>query len=360
MIRSRPASTSGDSPAAHPPIPLPAPSRWEAEAPPCLAAASVPCAGEELIRADELLSWRRRMLAAGGRLADLDWLLELGAGLSWQQLQLLPLHPERPQRLGRPLLELERLWLRHRQSAEPLQYLVGRCPWRDLELAVAPGVLIPRQETELLVDLALALLPEAPRETLQWADLGTGSGCLAVALARALPAARGFAVDRSAVALEQAAANLQRFVPQHAAAVAVNAATALPAPSAAGHPGPAPTLLHSDWWSGLRPWWGRLDLVLSNPPYIPSALLPDLDPVVRDHEPTMALDGGPDGLVAIRAIVAGAPAALAPGGLLLLEHHHDQSDAVLALLRAAGLRQVRAHRDLEGVRRFASAVREAH
>jgi len=299
-----------------------------------------------LLSAEGLLSWRRQMLALGGSRAELDWLLELGGGVAWPQLQALHLHPQRLLQLQQPLGALEALWRRHRLSSEPLQYLVGRSPWRDLDLAVAPGVLIPRQETELLVDLALALLPPPPSQPLHWVDLGTGSGCLAVALTRALPGSRGFAVDCSPLALEQLAANLVRCAP------------AEPLASPATRPGGGRlTLLLSDWWSALQPWWGQLDLVVSNPPYVPTPLLEGLDPVVRDHEPMLALDGGADGLSAIRAIVAGAPQALAPGGLLLLEHHHDQSAAVLDLLAAAGLQQGRAHRDLEGVWRFASALR---
>ena len=110
-------------------------------------------------------------------------------------------------------------------------------------------------------------------------------------------------------------------------------------------------------WEPLRPWWGRLDLVLANPPYIPSSVLAGLDPVVRDHEPPLALDGGADGLTALRAVLAGAPLALAPGGRLLMEHHHDQSHEVVQLLHAAGLSDIRVHRDLEGIARFASARR---
>jgi len=288
----------------------------------------------QCLQGSELLAWRHRMLAAGGTAAELDWLLELGGGLAWRQLQELRLWPERPVLLLQPLGRLERLWLRHRGTAEPLQYLVGRCPWRDLDLEVAPGVLIPRQETELLVDLALELAPAGPAAAFDWADLGTGSGCLAIALALALPAARGFAVEASGEALEQASANLAR----------------------AGV-GDRCTLLRSDWWAALEPWWGSFDLVVSNPPYIPSSLLPGLEPVVRNHEPALALDGGPDGLAALRSIVAKAPQALAPGGVLLLEHHHDQSQAVLDLLAAAGLERGCAHRDLEGVLRFASARR---
>jgi release factor glutamine methyltransferase len=288
--------------------------------------------------ASDLLAWRRGLLAStGGASADLDWLLDLGGGLRWPELQALHLHPERMVQLDQPLAQLEELWRRHRRTAEPLQYLTGLCPWRDLELRVGPGVLIPRQETELLVDLALALAPPLPGGAgLRWADLGTGSGALAIALARALPTGQGLAVDVSDVALDFAALNRaaagveERFL-----------------------------LVRSDWWEALQPWEGGLDLVVSNPPYIPSTTVDGLEPVVRDHEPRRALDGGSDGLAALRTICAGAAEALAPGGVLLLEHHHDQSPSVLLLLERAGLEEVQPHRDLEGVRRFASGRRPA-
>lgn len=304
-------------------VPIPAP----------IPASPAPGSGALTVTGSELLDWRRRLLARGGAASDFDWLLDLGGGLRWSQLQSLWCHPQATLRLDRPLEALEALWHRHRCTHEPLQYLVGRCPWRDLELPVAPGVLIPRQETELMVDLALELRREAPPISC-WADLGTGSGCLAIALARSLPASRGFAVEVSAEALPQARANLGRWDLQGQV-----------------------SLLAGDWWQPLQPWWGGLDLVLSNPPYIPSATLDGLEPVVRDHEPHLALDGGPDGLLAIRSIVAGAVQALAPGGLLLLEHHHDQSEAVGELLRAAGLERPGVHPDLEGRARFASAWR---
>ena len=281
----------------------------------------------------DLLAWRQELLAStGGARADLDWLLDLGGGLRWPELQALHLHPHRMVWLLQPLARLEELWRQHRRTAEPLQYLVGRCPWRDLELQVGPGVLIPRQETELLVDLALALAPPTSGgDGLRWADLGTGCGALAVALARALPAGRGVAADASDEALTFAALNR--------AAAGVEERF---------------TLMRSDWWQALKPWWGELDLVVANPPYIPTITMEDLEPVVRDHEPRSALDGGSDGLVALRTICAGADQALAPGGVLLLEHHHDQSQSVGLLLEMAGLEDVRAHRDLEGVLRFAS------
>lgn len=279
------------------------------------------------------LAWRRRQLARGGSPAAFDWLVDLEGGLPWPEQQRLQLDPARPLRLRCDLERIERLWRRHLDTAEPLQYLVGRCPWRDLELAVGPGVLIPRQETELLVELALQLAQPSPGV---WADLGTGSGCLALALALAWPGSRGWAVELSPAALAQAATNLAE------AGLAARV-----------------QLLAGSWWEPLRPCWGQLDLVVSNPPYIPTAIWAELDPVVREHEPALALDGGRDGLAALRCLAAGAPLALAPGGLLLLEHHHDQSAAVCGLLSAAGLEQVQPHCDLEGHQRFASARRPA-
>jgi release factor glutamine methyltransferase len=283
---------------------------------------------------EALLAWRRQQLHRGGEAAGLDWLLDLEGGIGWQQLQQLRLQPGATVTLQAPLERLAALWERHCSAHDPLQYLVGQCPWRDLNLQVAPGVLIPRQETELLVDLALQLWhrhggPEGPA---RWADLGTGSGCLAVALARAWPASQGFAVDHCAEALRQAQGNLER----HGCSGRVR-------------------LLHGDWWQPLQSQWGALELVVSNPPYIPRAVWQGLEPVVREHEPALALVGGDDGLEALRAIAAAAGQALAPGGWLLLEHHHDQSEAVQALLQRAGLVQVEAHPDLEGQRRFASA-----
>lgn len=292
-------------------------------------------AGSEL-QAEALLAWRRTLLqVTGGTAADLDWLLDLEGGLRWRDLQTLRLHPRRPVTLDCSLDDLEALWRRYRQEGLPLQYLIGRCPWRDLELSVGPGVLIPRQETEALVDLAVSLWPAASGPT-HWADLGTGSGCLAVALARTWPASRGFAVDYSDEALRQATGNILRADVGHGV-----------------------TLLQGSWWEPLRPWWGQLDLVVANPPYIPSAVVDQLDPVVRAHEPRLALDGGADGLDCLRDVLAGASAALAPGGWLLVEHHHDQSEAVRQLYRAAGLEAIRAHPDLEGRRRFVAGRRPA-
>ena len=159
-----------------------------------------------------MLAWRRRQLLRGGRAVDLDWLLAMEANLSWAELQRLRILPESTASLSRTLQDLAKLWAVHLQHHVPLQHLVGRCPWRDLDLQISPAALIPRQETELLIDFALDCLqdPQAAgcASAGRWADLGTGSGALAVALARALPGWDGHAVDLSASALELARINL--------------------------------------------------------------------------------------------------------------------------------------------------------
>lgn len=218
--------------------------------------------------------------------------------------------------------------LARRADGVPLAYLTGRRGFHGLELQVTPAVLDPRPDTETLVDWALSLLdPDgalagvpAPRV----ADLGSGSGAIALAVRHGCPRAQVHGTDLSADALAVAAANAGRL--------------ALPV---SWHRGA--------WWQALPLEAGPWDLALSNPPYI-AAGDPHL-PALR-HEPPMALvppDG--NGLSALREIVWGAPARLAPGGWLLLEHGFDQADAVAALLRDAGFAEVQHRLDLGGHRR---------
>jgi release factor glutamine methyltransferase len=296
-----------------------------------LAAAQI-VTTEQFLAGNDLLAWRRRQLRRGGRSVDLDWLLDLGGGVSWSELQRLLLDAERMVAIDKPLEALEKLWVLHLEQSMPLQHLVGVCPWRDVLLEVSSAALIPRQETELLVELALAFAEgQSPR---CWADLGTGSGAVAVSLCRAWPEAEGHAVDLSVDALALAEKNLKALAPQQSC-----------------------RLHHGSWWVPLRAFWGQLEIVVSNPPYIPRPLIEMLDPVVRDHEPLSALVGGEDGLEAIRSLLIDAPCALAPGGVLFLEHHHDQSESVQDLMREAGLVKVSAANDLEGVARFAQGQR---
>jgi release factor glutamine methyltransferase len=205
----------------------------------------------------------------------------------------------------------------------PLPYLTGHQEFFGLDFVVSPAVLIPRPETELLVERGLDWLRRHPTCRCA-ADVGTGSGCIAVSLAHQTTDLRILAVDRSWDALQVARQNARR----HTAAGQV-------------------AFLQSDLLSAAA---GPFDLVCANLPYIPDAALSAL-PVAR-HEPRLALDGGPDGLRAIRCLLAGAPRWLASGGLLLLEMQYDQGEAIVALantyLPAA---DVTIHADLAGLPR---------
>ncbi|WP_374675968.1 peptide chain release factor N(5)-glutamine methyltransferase [Ideonella sp.] len=210
-----------------------------------------------------------------------------------------------------------------RSAGEPLAYLVGEREFHGLTLQVTPAVLVPRPDTETLVDWALALLAGdlADRSAPAVVDLGTGSGAIALAVAHRHPAARVEAVDASAPALAVARANGQRL--------------GLPV-----------TWHHGSWFEPLA--GRRVDLVLSNPPYI-AGDDPHLDAL--RHEPAMALTPGGDGLDSLRWLAAHAPAHLAPGGWLLLEHGWDQADTVATLLHDAGFGEVQHRQDLAGHRR---------
>jgi release factor glutamine methyltransferase len=282
---------------------------------------------------DHLRLWRREQLRLNpGAASGLDWLLEVEAKLPWQILQFSLLHPERELPIAKPLPVLADMWRQHIKQNQPLQYVVGRCPWRNMELFVDSRALIPRQETELLVELALQIAQQQGAPLSPWVDLGCGSGCIALALALAWPRSHGWAVDISAAALELAATNGANL----GVAESIN-------------------WVQGNWLKNLQPPGGKWQLIISNPPYIPSAVVDGLEPLVRDNEPRLALDGGLDGMDAIKIICELAPNYLAPGGWLMLEHHHDQSEKVLNLLRASGFDLVQAAADLEGKQRFAIA-----
>ena len=278
--------------------------------------------------AEEVLEWRKRQLSLGGEPADLDWLIDIGGGLGWDAIQRLKVFKTGIYLFNASLEDLSCVWLNHLKDQIPLQYLLGKCPWNDFQLEVDSSVLIPRQETEMLLELALRKASDLQPGV--WADLGTGSGALAIGLARDLEDWSGHAVDISKPSLLIAKKNLARLAPK------------------------ANVQFHlGDWWEPLRPWWGTLDLVVSNPPYIPFSVLKELNPIIRDHEPHLALDGGLDGMDPSRKLVKGALKALSPKGLLMFEHHHDQSEKALKLFRECGFEEVDFYNDIEGIRRFA-------
>jgi release factor glutamine methyltransferase len=280
------------------------------------------------IKGNTFLQWRKEMILKGGRKVDFDWLIDFAAGISWSELQNIILNPDNFVSLEIPTEELETIWHSHLKDQIPLQYLISKCPWRDFELEASVGALIPRQETELLIDLALKKVANLKHG--RWADLGTGSGPLAISLAKSLPDWEGHAVDISKDALQIAQRNLKYLVPN------TNVKLSL-----------------GDWWEPLKRFWGSFDLVLSNPPYIPSDLIGDLEPVVKNHEPLIALDGGTDGMFASKQIMIGALNGLAKGGWLILEHHYDQSEKIIKFMKDIGMEEVSFEKDLSGIKRYA-------
>jgi release factor glutamine methyltransferase len=221
-----------------------------------------------------------------------------------------------------------------RRRHEPLQYIVGQQEFWSLEFVVTPDVLIPRPETELLVELALAVLSSEARSgfpLLHLCDLGTGSGCIAVALARELPHVHVYALDVSEAALDVAQSNARR----HAVAEHIH-------------------FLASDGFSAVSGL--RFDAIVCNPPYVSSGELQGAQPELA-WEPRHALDGGPDGLAVIERIATEAPRYLTEGGWLLMEIGAGQGPAVERLAQAAGFSSVSIRADYAGLPRALVARR---
>jgi release factor glutamine methyltransferase len=217
-------------------------------------------------------------------------------------------------------------------AREPLQHIVGTQPFRQVTIQVGPGALVPRPETELLAGWALELQPAPPRRPVV-IDLGTGSGCIACALAVERPDAEVIALDVSPEAVALARDNV----------VTLGLATRV-------HVG------LSDMFAALGAI--EVDVIVTNPPYLPTELIATLPPEVSRYDPRLALDGGPDGLTVIRRVVREAPDRLAPGGALVLETGGgEQARAVAGLLETRGLVGVQTRADLAGVERFVAGRR---
>ena len=266
----------------------------------------------------KVLTWTTGYLAEKGvenARREAEWLLCEATGLDRVGLYL---------NFDKPMSEDElaayRALVTRRGKREPLQHILGSQEFDGLSFLVTPAVLIPRHDTETLLEQALQHAPH-PRSIL---DIGTGSGCIAIALARRLPEAQVTAVDLSVEALALA----QRNAELHGAAV---------------------EFLQGSFFEPVA--GRRFDLIVSNPPYITSADLLALQPEVRDHEPILALDGGPDGLTAYRAIVSQAATHLEPNGWLLLEVGAGQAADVAALLAQAGFGGIITATDPGGIER---------
>ena len=268
--------------------------------------------------------------------SELDWLLQELAGLDKLAIRLESFKDLPKIELKLPLSELAQLWERRLQERVPVQYLTGVAHWRNFSLKVTPAVLIPRPETELLIDLAVeAVKSYGVNPKSHWVDLGTGSGAIAIGLALELTNATIHAVDCSSPALAVARLNSENL----------------------GF-GSRINFYQGLWWEPLEFLKGRVSGMVSNPPYIPSSTVLTLQPEVLKHEPHLALDGGFDGLDCIRHLVETAPDYLESGGVWLVEMMAGQATAVADMLQSHGsYGEVQIFSDLAGIDRFALAYR---
>lgn len=254
----------------------------------------------------------------------LDARILIAHALGYSRVQLITRSKDE---LSEPQASAALALLERRRQGEPVAYLTGEREFYGLSFETTPDVLIPRPDTELLVELAIGRLPAGGSVL----DLGTGSGAIAVAIAHARGDARVSAADVSDAALAVARRNALR----HAAQV---------------------SFVHSDWYANVT---GEFDLIVSNPPYI-AAHDTHLSEGDLRFEPRGALTDGGNGLSDLAAIIAGAPAHLHTGGWLLLEHGYDQAAAVRSMLAEAGWLHVQSWQDLAGIERVSGAVRAAN
>lgn len=237
----------------------------------------------------------------------------------------------------------------------PLQHLTGRAPFRGIELAVGPGVFVPRPETEIVAQYAIDALQLAPDPQPLAIDLCTGSGAIALALAQEVPTARIWAVENSREAHAWATRNVAALGDARVCLLQGDITELDPARAGGGVQGGG-DVDEPAWVSELRELRGWVHVLVSNPPYVPDGMVPR-DPEVRDHDPEVALFGGSDGLDLVRVISRIGLDWVRPGGALVLEHAETQGAAIRSLLRADGWRATATHPDLTMRDRATTAVR---
>ena len=295
-----------------------------------------------VISGHQLYRWReeakQQAIAANISPGEVDWLIKATTHLEALSLRLNNFQDQEAI-LGRfSLASLEELWSERLNKRVPLQYLVGQVHWRDFTLTVTPAVLIPRPETELIIDLAFNAATKNTQTDLtkgHWVDLGTGSGAIACGLASLFSSAQIHAVDYSEEALSVARTNARSlgFMPKI-------------------------SFYQGNWWEPLALLKGKVCGMVSNPPYIPTNEVAQLQPEVARHEPHLALDGGNDGLESIRYLISSSVDYLCPGGIWLIEIMAGQAAIVKTLLDASKhYVNIEIFSDLAGIERFVLACR---
>ena len=280
------------------------------------------------ISVEEFLSWKKKQLSKGGDYQSFAILIDCMGGISTSELNSLCIKSDRNLHLKKNLEYLESVWDNHLLSFSPIQYLCGITYWRELKLKVTDKVLIPRPETELIVDIVSKIFGKKSKKLI-FAELGTGSGAISIALALAYPLWEGIASDIDKDVLKIATENYKNSSEQSNLRFYC------------GH-----------WWNPFESFKGKFDLAISNPPYIPQDIYENLPKEVKNFEPKIALLGGKDGLKHIKEIIHKAPLFLKERGWLILENHFDQGEKVKQMLINNGFTLVEIVKDLSGIGRF--------
>ena len=281
-----------------------------------------------IVSAKNFLLWKKKQILKGGDNKLLTLLLDLLGGLSSNELNALKINSEKNLELRINLDLLEYFWDKHLTTSIPIQYLSGTSYWRDLKLEVSKKVLIPRPETEMMIEIITERFKNI-KEKITFVDLGTGSGAIGIALALANPNWSGLATDIDKNAIEIASRNFTKNSNQSNLKFYLG-----------------------NWWNPLENFKGKIDFAVANPPYIPQSIYMKLPKEVRNFEPRIALLGGEDGLEHINEIVRYAPSYLKEKGFLLLENHFDQGARVKQLFLENKFTSVKVLKDFSGIGRF--------
>ena len=280
------------------------------------------------ISTKELFLWITNIKNNKQNIEDLYLLLDLVGGISKSDLFLIKIKSQENVNLKEDLNILKAKWDEHVQLSKPIQQICGSTYWRDYKFEITPDVLIPRVETEQIVEIAKNIIGNKFKRIV-FADLGTGSGSIAISLAVENKDWRGLATDIDLNALNIAKKNHRRFSEDSNL-----------------------NFYQGNWWKPLVSYAGMINLAISNPPYIPQITYERLPTSVKAFEPKIALHGGKDGLFHIRQIIADAPNFLVKGGWIILENHFDQSKKIKNLLSEYGFDSLKTFNDTFGIGRF--------
>ena len=280
------------------------------------------------ISTKELFLWIKDIKKNKQGIDDFYLLLDLLGGISKSELLILKINAQEKVNLNIDLFSLKKKWLEYLKLSKPIQYISGCSYWRNFKFELTNDVLIPRVETEQIVEIASNIFDYEDKKII-FADLGTGSGTISISLVVENSNWKGLATDIDINAIQVAQKNHKKICSESD----IN-------------------FYCGNWWEPLKKYSGRINLAISNPPYIPRSVYEKLPSSVKDFEPKIALYGGEDGLYHIQQIISEAPKFLVKGGWLILENHFDQSKKIKNLLRDSGFNSLKTINDIFGIGRF--------